>query len=120
MPLFRGRGDRPGLLGEAATAAMTGRTTGATAAMTGRTTGGTAAMTGRTTGGTAAMTGRTTGGTAAMTGRTTGGTAVVAGPGCSGNCELDVQGGHAAARSVPRRPQTGGATRAYREEWPWP
>ena len=82
-----------------ATGATTGKTTGATAAMTGKTT----AATGKTT----AVTGKTTAATGAMTGKTV----VVAGPGCSGNRELDDQGGHAAARSAPWRLQTGGATR---------
>ena len=47
------------------------------------------------------MTGKTTGVTGAATGKT-----VVPGPGCSGDHELDVQGGHAAARSAPWRLQT--------------
>ena len=51
MPLFRDRGDRPGLLGrgrhrrdDRGIGAMTGRMTGATGAMTGRT----SVMTGKT------------------------------------------------------------------------
>jgi len=52
----------------------------------------TGAMTGKTTGATSAMTGKTTGATSAMTGKT----AVAAGPGCSGYRELDDQAGHAA------------------------
>jgi hypothetical protein len=52
----------------------------------------TGAMTGKTTGATGAMTGKTTGATGAMTGKT----AVAAGPGCSGYGELDDQAGHAA------------------------
>ena len=69
---------------EAATGAMTGKTTGATGAMTGKTTGATGAMTGKTTAATGAMTGKT---------------GVVAGPGCSGNRKLDDQGSRAAVRA---------------------
>jgi hypothetical protein len=63
---------------EAGTGARTAAMTGATGAMTGKTTGATGAMTGKTTAATGAMTGKT---------------GVVAGPGCSGNRELDDQGG---------------------------
>jgi hypothetical protein len=66
--------------------------TGATGAMTGKTTAATGAMTGKTTAATGAMTGKTTAATGAMTGKT----GVVAGLGCSGNRELDDQGGRAA------------------------
>jgi hypothetical protein len=66
--------------------------------MTGKTTAAAAGMTAKMTGAAGVMTG--------ATGATTGKTAVVAGPGCSGNCELDDQGGHAAARSVLWRLQT--------------
>jgi hypothetical protein len=89
----------------------TGATTGKTTAATGKTT----AATGKTTGKTTAATGKTTGKTTAATGKT----GVVAGPGCSGNRELDDQGGHAAARSVPWHLQTAGATRSAGKEWSW-
>jgi hypothetical protein len=52
----------------------------------------TGAMTGKTTAATSAMTGKTTAATSAMTGKTV----VAVGPGCSGNRELDDQAGHAA------------------------
>jgi hypothetical protein len=67
--------------------------------MTGKTTAATAAMTGKTTAATAAMTGKTAAATGAMTGKT----GVVAGPGCSGNRELDDQGGCAAVRACGAR-----------------
>jgi len=89
---------------EAGTGAMTGATTRATGAMTGATTAATGAMTGATT----AATGATTAATGAMTGKT----GVVAGPGCSGNRELDDQGGHAAVRASGTR-----AARQRRRPW---
>jgi hypothetical protein len=85
--------------------------------VTGATTGKTTAATGATTGKTTAATGKTTGKTTAATGKTTAATGVVAGPGCSGNRELDDQGGHAAERSVPWHLQTAGATRSAGKEW---
>jgi hypothetical protein len=87
-----------------ATGAMTGKTTAATGAMTGKTTAATGARTGKTTAATGAMTGKTTAATGATTGKT-----AVAGRGCSGNRELDDQGGHAVARSVPWHLPTAGA-----------
>ena len=90
---------------------MTGRACWAKFA-TGATTGKTTVATGEMIVATAGMTGKTTVATGEMTGKTV----VVAGPGCSGDRELDVQGGHAAARSAPWRLQTGGAAwRAGRE-----
>jgi hypothetical protein len=83
----------------------------ATGATTGKTTGKTTAATGRTT----AATGRTT----AATGKTTAATGVVAGRGCSGNRELNDQGGRAAARSVPWHLQIAGVTRSAGREWQW-
>ena len=82
---------------EAGTGAMTGAMTGATGAMTGKTTAATGAMTGKTTAATGAMTGKT---------------GVVAGLGCSGNRELDDQGGHAAVRASGTR-----AARQRRRPW---
>jgi hypothetical protein len=64
--------------------------------MTGKTTAATGAMTGKTTAATGATTGKTTAATGATTGKMTAATGAVAGPGCSGNRELDDQGGHTA------------------------
>ena len=77
-------------------------------------------MTGAMTGATAAMTGKTTAATGAMTGKT----GVVAGLGCSGNRELNDQGGPRCGMGLPvlvRRGSDGvrggpsgtGATGAY-------
>jgi hypothetical protein len=66
----------------------------------------TGAMTGVMTGATGAMTGKTTAATGAMTGKT----GIVAGLGCSGNWELDDQGGHAAVWAS--------GARAARQRWP--
>jgi hypothetical protein len=97
---------------------VTGRACSARSA-TGATTGKTTAATGKTTAATGATTGKTTAATGATTGKTTVATGVVAGPGCSGNRELDDQGGHAAARSVPWHLQTAGAARSAGREWQW-
>jgi hypothetical protein len=86
----------------------TGATTERTTVAIGKTTAATGATTGKTTAATGVAIGKTT----AATGKTTGKTGVVAGPGCSGNRELDDQGGHAAERSVPWHLQTAGATRS--------